>query len=155
MPRGHDAARLKHERKHMTSTQEPANPDDDKPAALRGPDRTDRGEGGEREVTFVWNLAADPDGGERQVVLSIMHHSKGRGGGAFSATVLNRTERHTAFGTEQSMGAITDWTRIASEPVSRYSQSRLDQFAQTALETFGELYGQGDEQARRYFQTRT
>jgi hypothetical protein len=31
--------------------------------------------------------------------LPIMHHSKGRGGGAFSATVLNRTERHTAFGT--------------------------------------------------------
>lgn len=139
----------------MTSTQEPENTQEDIPtgaAALRDPDRTDRGESGEREVTFVWNLAADPDGGERQVVLSIMHHRGGRGGGSFSATVLNRTERHTAFGTEHSMGAITDWTRIASEPVSRYSQPRLEQFAQTALKTLRDLYGQRDEQTRSYFE---
>ena len=136
----------------MTSTQEPENTEDDTLTALRDPDRTDRGESGEREVTFVWNLAADPDGGERQVVLSIMHHSKGRGGGSFSATVLNRTERHTGFGIEHSMGSITDWTRIASEPVSRYSQPRLDQFAQTALKTLRDLYGRGDEQAHRYFE---
>lgn len=138
----------------MTSTQEPESTRNDTPAgagALRDPDRTDRGEGGEREVTFVWNLAADPDGGERQVVLSIMHNSKGRGG-AFSATVLNRTERHTGFGVEHSMGSISDWARIASEPVSRYSQPRLEQFAQTALKTLRDLYGQGDEQTHRYFE---
>ena len=138
----------------MTSTQEPEDTKDDTPAgagALRDPDRTDRGDGGEREVTFVWNLAADPDGGERQVVLSIMHHSKGRGG-AFSATVLNRTECHTAFGTEHSMGSISDWARIASESVSRYSQPRLEQFAQTALKTLRDLYEQGDEQTHGYFE---
>jgi hypothetical protein len=107
----------------------------------------------DREVRFVWDLGDDPEGGVRQVVLSIMHH-KGQRGGAFSATILNQTEQQAEFGVEQRMGAITDWTRIASKPVARYSAAQLEQFAKEALDRLRVLYGQDDKEgrhARSYF----
>lgn len=112
---------------------------------LRDPDRTDHDD---REITFVWDLGEDLDGGARQVVLSIMHH-KGRGG-AFSATVLNRTERKTTFGTEFEMGSVLEWTRIGSV-AARFSDTQLKTFAASALGKLQGLYEQGDEQAQRYF----
>ena len=112
---------------------------------LRDPDRTDRGE---REITFVWDLGNDPDGGVRQAVLSITHH-KGHGG-AFSATVLNRTERNTTFGIELEMGSVLEWTRIASV-AARYSDAQLKTFAASALGKLRGLYERGDEQALHYF----
>lgn len=107
----------------------------------------------EREVRFVWDLGDDPEGGVRQVVLSIMYHKHQRGG-AFSATILNQTEQDTGRGVEQRMGAITDWTRIASTPVARYSAAQLEQFAQEALDRLRVLYVQDDKEgrhARSYF----
>jgi hypothetical protein len=131
----------------MTNTQRPHNTDDQTgEGKLRDPDRTDHGE---REITFVWDLGEDPDGGVRQTVLSIMHH-KGRPG-AFSATVLNRTERKTPVGTSLEMGSVLEWTRIASAQVARYSDARLQTFAIAAYSKLHDLYEQGDEQALRYF----
>jgi hypothetical protein len=109
----------------------------------------------DREVRFVWDLGDDPEGGVRQVVLSIDHHKHRRGGG-FSATILNQTEQKTEFGVEQRMGSITDWTRIAAKPVARYSDTQLEQFAAEALERLRALYAQEDpegEHARSFFDT--
>lgn len=106
-----------------------------------------------REVRFVWDLGDDPEGGVRQVVLSIMHHKYQRGG-AFSATILNQTEQKTRFGVERRMGALTDWTQILSKQVSRYTAAQLEQFAQEALDRLRVLYVQDDKEgqdARSYF----
>jgi len=96
-----------------------------------------------REVKFVWDLGDDPEGGVRQVVLSIMHHKYQRGG-AFTAQLLNQTEEKTRFGVEQRMGSITDWTQILSKQVARYSNAQLEQFATEALDRLRVLYGQDD-----------
>lgn len=116
---------------------------------LAEPSRSQNG----REVRFVWDLGDDPEGGVRQVVLSIMHHKHQRGG-AFSATILNQSEQHTSHGVEQRMGAITNWTRIASKHVARYTAGQLEQFAQEALDRLRVLYVQDDKEgqhARSYF----
>jgi len=121
---------------------------------LRDPDRTDQDD---REITFVWNLGEDPDGGTRQAVVRINHHKHARGG-AFSAVLLNQTEQETSSVTEQRMGAITDWTRIADEPVARYSNAQLERFADGALERLRSVYGQDSHEGRllrRYFQVKS
>jgi len=136
------------------------------PHASQSPDAThdttaERGELAEpsrrsqedRKVRFVWDLGDDPEGGVRQVVLSIMHHKHQRDG-EFSATIRNQTEETTEFGVEQRMGAITDSTRIASKRVARYSSTQLEQFAQEAIDRLRVLYVQDDEEgqhARSYF----
>jgi hypothetical protein len=107
----------------------------------------------DREVRFLWDLGDDPDGGVRQVVLSIMHHKHQRAG-VFSATILNQTEQHTEFGVQKRMGSITDWTRIAAKHAARYSDAQLEQFAQEALARLTVLYVQDDKEgqhARSYF----
>jgi hypothetical protein len=109
----------------------------------------------DREVRFVWDLGDDPEGGVRQVVLSIMHHKHQRAG-AFSATILNQTEAKTRFGVSQRMGAVTDWTRIASKHAARYSSAQLEQFAAEALARLRALYVQDDpegQHTRSYFDT--
>jgi hypothetical protein len=98
-----------------------------------------------REVRFVWDLGDDPEGGVRQVVLSITHHKYQRGG-AFTAKLLNQTEEKTRFGVEQRMGALTDWTQIASKHVARYTAAQLEQFAQEALDRLRVLYVQDDKE---------
>lgn len=107
---------------------------------LRDPDRTLNGD---REVRFVWDLGEDPDGGTRQAVLSILHHIN-YPGGSFIATLLNQTEE----GAERRMGAITDWTWLPAQPVSRYSKRRLDEFAAQTLDTLRARYRQDDSQGR-------
>ena len=134
----------------MTSSNHRQNPSENTTAghgALRDPDRT---EYGEREITFVWDLGEDPDGGARQAILSILHHRHSRGG-AFSAALLNRTERKTPFGTDREIGPVGEWTRIASARVARYSNARLKAFALAAYSNLHDRYEQGEEQARRYF----
>ncbi len=139
------------ERKAMTSTPEKTQPSDQNDTAtqvtraLRDPDRTDHDD---HEITFVWSLGEDSDGGTRQAVVRINHHKHARGG-AFSATLLNQTERKTPSVTEQCMGAITEWTRIADEPVARYSNTQLERFADGALERVRSLYGQDSHEGRR------
>jgi len=93
----------------------------------------------------------DPDGGTRQAILSVSHHKRGRGGGTFTATILNRTED----GSETGMGDVTTWLCIVAQPTARYSQRGLDEFAADALGQLREKY-QADEddgqRLRRYFQ---
>jgi hypothetical protein len=103
----------------------------------------DRVEHGERSVTYVWDLGRDPDGGTQQAVLSISHHKHARGG-AFSATILNRTRD----GRVERMGDITTWVRIAARPTARYSQRGLDAFADEALRQLREKYTTVDDQGR-------
>jgi hypothetical protein len=115
--------------------------------ALRDPDREERGD---REVTYVWDLGPDPDGGTRQTVLTVSHHRQARGG-AFSATVLNRTQD----GPVTTMGDITTWLRLAAQPTARYSKRGLDTFAASALRQLQDEYqGEIDESRRLqgYFQ---
>ncbi len=122
----------------------------DGPQTLRAPDRT---ETAERTTTFVWDLGPDPEGGIRQVVLSVSHHTGGRGG-RFAATLMNRSED----GHEQRMGAITDWWSIKDEPVARYSKAAQERFAASALERLQTRYDQQDlegEQVRGYFELNT
>ena len=149
------------DRKAMTNTPDKTQPSDQNDTAtrvtgqeLRDPDRTDHDD---HEITFVWNLGEDPDGGVRQAVVRINHHKHARGG-AFSATLLNQTEQKTLSATEQRMGEITDWTRIADEPVARYSNAQLERFADGALERVHSLYGQDSHEGRRvhgYFQVKS
>lgn len=115
--------------------------------ALRDPDREERGD---REVTYVWDLGPDPDGGTRQTVLAVSHHRQSRGG-AFSATILNRTQD----GSVTSMGDITTWLRIAAQATARYSKSGLDAFAASALRQLQDKYQGEDDESRLlqgYFQ---
>jgi len=117
---------------------------------LRDPDRTVPGD---RETTFVWDLGEDPEGGTRQAILALVHH-KHRRAGAFSATLLNRTEE----GCEQRMRAITTWARIAAEPVARYSGAQLERFAERALQRLRTMYGQDTDEARHvrgYFEVQS
>ncbi len=114
---------------------------------LRDPDRRLTKD---RAVTFVWDLGADPDGGTRQVILTVDHHMNSRGG-SFIAMLLNQTED----GVVRRMGAITDWTKLAAQPVSRYSKRRLDEFAEQTLDTLRTRYRQDDSQGllvRRHFE---
>jgi hypothetical protein len=118
--------------------------------ALRSADRIEHGD---RERTYVWDLEPDPEGGTRQAVLSIMHHKYARGG-AFTATVRNRTVN----GNEIGMGDITTFTRIAAQSTPRYSKPGLNEFAASALTALTEKYtGDGDESQllRGYFQPQT
>jgi hypothetical protein len=114
---------------------------------LRDPDRTlHQG----REVRFVWDLAPDPEGGTRQAVLAILHHKHHRGG-SFSTTLLNQTDRD---GTQLTC-PLTDWTRLATRPVSRYSRRLLDEFAKEALDALRARHRQADQAgvlARRHFE---
>lgn len=115
--------------------------------ALRDPDREERGD---REVTYVWDLGPDPDGGTRQTVLTVSHHRQARGG-AFSATILNRTQD----GPVTSMGDITTWLRLAAQPTARYSKRGRDTFAAGALHQLKDKYQGEDDESRRlqgYFQ---
>lgn len=120
---------------------------DQAPEALRAHDRLEHGE---RAVTYVWDLAEDPDGGTRQAILSINHHKHTRGG-AFTATILNRTQD----GSETRMGDITTWMCLAAQPAARYSKRALEAFAADALRQLREKYRAGDDEGRPvhgYFQ---
>jgi hypothetical protein len=116
---------------------------------LRDPDRKERGD---RQVIYVWELGPDPDGGTRQTVLAISHHRQARGG-AFSATIFNRTQD----GLVMRMGDITTWLRLAAQPVARYSKRRLDAFADDALRQLKDEYDGEDDQSRLlcYFQAQS
>jgi len=125
------------------------NPTNPEPAeALRDADRIEHDE---RRVTYVWDLEPDPDGGTRQAILSASHHKSGRGGGTFTATILNQTQD----GNETRMGDITSWLCIAAQPTVRYSKQGLDAFAADALRQLREKH-QSDEddghRLQRYFQ---
>lgn len=114
--------------------------------SLRDPDNT-VSDG--RTTTLLWNLGPDPEGGTRQVALSISHHISGRGG-SFTATLMNRAED----GATTRMGATGDWTRIKVEPAARYSKTALERFTTAALEHLRALYSQDDEEGvnvRSYF----
>jgi hypothetical protein len=126
------------------------NPTTPEPAeALRDADRIERGE---RRVTYVWDLAPDPDGGTRQAILAISHDKRGRGGGTFTATILNRTEDRN----ETRMGDIlTSWLCIAAQPTARYSKQGLDAFAADALRQLREKHHSDEDDGQRlqrYFQ---
>lgn len=117
--------------------------------ALRDHDRVEHGE---RSLTYVWDLGPDPDGGTLQAILSISHHTRTRGG-AFSATILNRTKD----GPVSRMGDITTWVCIAAEPTARYSQSALHAFAAGALSQLREKYPAHNDEGQlvhSYFQPR-
>lgn len=124
------------------------NPTTPAPAqALRDADRIEHGD---REITYVWDIEPDPEGGTRQAALSILHHKYARGG-AFSATVRNRT----VVGNVTRTGDITMFTRIAALSAARYSKSGLNAFAASALSELTQKYtGVSDESevVRGYFQ---
>jgi len=125
------------------------NPTTPEPAeTLRDADRIEHDE---RRVTYVWDLEPDPDGGTRQAILSISHHKRGRGGGTFNATILNRTED----GNETRMGDVTSWLCIAAQPTARYSKRGLDVFAADAVGQLRAKHHSDDDDGQRlqrYFQ---
>jgi hypothetical protein len=111
------------------------------PGPLREADRVEEDH---RELTFVWDLGEDPAGGTYQTTLSVMHRKHQRGG-AFSATVLNRTQDGSSY---LMHGDITSWTRILDRRVPRYSKDGLHAFAHEALTKLREKYGTDDDEGR-------
>jgi hypothetical protein len=96
----------------------------------------------DRNVTFVWDLGADPEGGIYQAALSVHHHKYERGG-AFSATVQNQTHEGNTI---RMKDILTGRTRILDRRVARYSKKDLEAFADEALATLREKYGTDDEE---------
>lgn len=143
MPASDDARPYRKAENTMTLSAVP----DQNQDALRDHDRVEHGE---RSLTYVWDLGPDPDGGTLQAILSISHHTRTRGG-AFSATILNRTQD----GPVTNMGDITTWLRLAAQPTARYSKRGLDAFAAGALRQLEDKYQGEDDESRRlqgYFQ---
>jgi hypothetical protein len=114
-----------------------ATPENPASVQLRDPDRR---LAGERELRLVWDLAPHPDGGTYQAVVSVGHSKGQRGGGSFTATLLNQTEH----GSEQDMGNPLDWKRFAETRAARYSAQQLEQFAGAALATLRAHMDVGD-----------
>jgi hypothetical protein len=114
--------------------------EDTPPETLRDANRVEEGK---RELTFVWDLGEDPEGGTYQAILAASFHKHPRAG-SFSATVLNRTED----GNEQRMGETTTWTHIHTLDVARYSRDALYAFAVDALNMLRRKYGIDDDEGR-------
>jgi hypothetical protein len=111
------------------------------PNVLRDADRVVEGD---RELTFVWDLGEDPEGGTYQAALSVGHHKHQRGG-AFSATLLNRTEEGNTI---RMSDILTSWARIDARSVPRYSKVGLEACAHEALTKLREKYGTDDDEGR-------
>lgn len=121
------------------------------PAALPEPVKTD---GPHRSIKYEWDLGNASEGRRRMAVLSISHHTAGMSmfsGGShpnhFSATLLNED----VDGRTRVMRMFSG-QKIDQEQVSRFSQKRLEAFAERALQKLQELHAAQDPAVLAYFQ---
>jgi hypothetical protein len=115
-------------------------------ASLRDPEQTVHGE---RHISYEWELGKDGQGALELATLNIIHHKR-RGGGYFTALVMNETVKTTGGITQRRFAPLSA-TRICTEEVPRYSAKAMREFAATALDRLRGLYEHEDPQIHGYF----
>jgi hypothetical protein len=126
---------------------------------LRAPDKLGRRE---RSIDYEWVLNDDGNGTRNLAALSITHHTAGVGilsgrvhGNEFVAVLSNETEQPAACGGVIRSFQLGVGVWLCSEEVSRFSQKRLDAFAEDALARLRGLYAHSDPRVTRYFKIAT
>jgi hypothetical protein len=135
----------------LTTTSPATTAEGENPAALSEPVKT---EGSHRSIKYEWDLGDAGEGRRRMAVLSISHHTAGVSmfsGGShpnhFSATLLNEDVDGRSRLTRMFSGHSID-----QEQISRFSQKRLEAFAERALQKLRELHAAQDPAVLAYFQ---
>lgn len=132
------------------------------PATNTGPVHTDpvtlakpaRSAGPGRNITYEWDVGDAGEGKRRVAVLRISHHTAGSSlfsgtshPNHFSATLINEDVNGRMRSTRLFSGRSID-----AEPVTRFSQKRLELFAEQTLGKLSDLYAAQDDAVLPYFQ---
>lgn len=130
------------------------------PAATAEGESTDslpepvKNEGPHRSIRYEWDICDAGEGRRRMAVLSISHHTAGMSlfsGGShpnhFSATLVNEDVNGRS-----RMVRMFSSHSIDQEEISRFSQKRLEVFAERALGKLRELHAAHDAAVLAYFQ---
>jgi hypothetical protein len=113
-----------------------------------------KNEGPYRSIKYEWDCGDASEGRRRMAVLSISHHTAGFGTFSgrshpnhFSATLLNEDVDGRSRLTRLFSGHNID-----QEPITRFSQKRLEAFAERALVKLRELHAAQDPAVLAYFE---
>jgi hypothetical protein len=135
----------------LTTTSPAATAEGENPAALSEPVKT---EGRHRSISYEWDIGDAGEGRRRMAVLSISHHTAGMSmfsgrshPNHFSASLINEDVDGRSRLTRMFSGHSID-----REQISRFSQKRLEAFAERGLRKLRELYAAQDPAVLAYFQ---
>jgi hypothetical protein len=135
----------------LTTTSPAATGEGESPCSLPEPVKN---EGPHRTIKYEWDIGDAGEGKRRMAVLSISHHTAGPSlfSGSSHPNHFSATLRNEDVNARSRTTSLFSGHSIDQEAISRFSQKRLEVFAERALQKLRELHSAQDAAVLAYFQ---